>query len=338
MINFKAIERSFDVSAYCESMPHHKYEGNIAIRCPVCDGEGKLWVLVLDKEDRKAGTWICYRCDEGGSSVLSLIMRVEECSKFDAMAILRDSAYRKESADSGYGDLRKLVTTTLHGLSDIDTVWVDEPVPILGLPNEFIKYDPKDHPRYFEKRRVSRVRAERYNLGHCEAGYFKDRLVVPVTFKSKTVFFVARYMKSKPPLGTKKTIYPKGSKVGRVLFNYDRARTCKRIVITEDVFSAMNVGKCGVATFGTSISQYQLELLLSSHADEVVMMWDNDAIGKAKEYALRLSEFFKTRVVELPDARDPDEYTHEQIEALIDASPVMDSGKAFAAVVRSRVI
>ena len=192
-------------------------------------------------------------------------------------------------------------------------------------------------------------------MGWCEEGYFADRMVVPVTDGDDVNFFVARYMKAKPPRcaahklpctlcgGTdehervKKTIYPKGAKPGRHLFNYDRAKHCKTIRIVEGVLDAIHVGRSAVATFGTNLSQYQLEMLMRTSAREVVIMWDPDANDKAMRLADRLADLWTIRVVKLPDGKDPDEIPRTVLMDLERASEPMDAGRARRAYVLGRL-
>jgi DNA primase len=160
---------------------------------------------------------------------------------------------------------------------------------------------------------------------------------VPVKQEGRLVTFHARYMQKKPPGDIKKVRYPKGSKTSRMLFNIDRAKHQSRIVICEDVFSAMAVGREGVGTFGTSISKYQLALLLGSAADEIVLMWDPDAIDKAYEEAERLSEHWTVRVVELRGNRDPDEYSKADLARILAQAKASRGSRLFARRVRARL-
>lgn len=342
-VNFHALNRAFDIEGYLKQIdPNAKrYDANIAIRDPHCGKEGKLWVLVTDKSNgTKAGAWICYYCNESGMTPLDLVRRVEDCNLFKAIEIMT----QHQLGNKPLADLRELVLQTLDGVSETEE-WDDKPMVPVSLPREFVRNSRK-LPAYFKKRGITLKRSERHNLGWCDTGYFANRLIVPVyDHKNEQMFFVARYMKAKPPKGVKKTIYPKGCHPNRVLFNYRRAKKQDRIIIVEDVFSAMAVGKEAVASFGTSFSQYQLDLLLKTSATEIVIIWDLDAgakkgqsgYEKAQKLAMRLSEFWTVRVVKLPDERDPDEIPRDELNELIEASEVLDQRAAFKSYVLSRL-
>lgn len=334
-MQLRVYERAFDVEGYLrhyDSEAKH-YGANLAVRCSKCGKAQKLWVLVCDKADgTKAGSFICYFCGQGGKSVLSLIKWVEDCDAFKAVEIL----LTHQTGGKPTSDLRALVMQTLDGVSKLEETWDEAPITPIPLPSEFISCQEDAPPPYFKERGISIKKALRYNIGWCEEGYYKNRMIVPVTVNAQQVFFVARYM-GKPPLGVRKVLYPKGAKVGRVLFNYDRAKLGERIVIVEGVLDAIAVGKDAVATFGTSLSQYQLDLLMRTAASEIVISYDNDAIGKAKALAVRLSEYWSVRCLEL-DQRDPDEYPRGEFQKLIEMSPLMDAGEAWKQNIVSRLV
>lgn len=354
MLNLRVLSRAFDAERYVlQRFPDaQRSQGNLVVTCPRCE-KPKFWVLVVDRDDVHAGAWRCFSgdCGDMGHGALSLVRRLEDLDTFEALQ--RIVQYQKGNAP--LIDLRRLVEERLVGDVEVWNKDVD-PVP---LPDEFIPvqhgWTRKDLPRYFRERGIGPKKAFRYGLGWCDDGYFANRLVVPVTSDDQVVFFVARYMKQRPPLcrrpnlpcktcggkdmhnRLKKTLYPKGAHPGRFLYNYDRARHCKTIRVVEGVLDAIHVGRSAVATFGTTLSQYQLELLMRTNAREIVIMWDRDAIEKARELADRLADLWTVRVVELPDARDPDEHTRGSLRALERASPALDVAGARRQYVLSRL-
>lgn len=354
-MNFRAIDRAFDVERYVLDMhpDAQRSNGNLIVQCPRCE-KPKFWVLTVDRgDDARAGAWRCFaqECSDSGHSALSLVRRLEGCDTFAALELVN----KFQKGNQPLIDLRRLVEERLAG--DVE-VWDDRESRV-PLPDEFIAvratHARGDLPAYFRERGIGPKKAVRYGLGWCEDGYFANRLVVPVTSAGETAFFVARWMAAKPPKcggkylpckrcggveehkKLKKTLYPRGARPGRYLFNYDRARHCQTIRVVEGVLDAIHVGKSAVATFGTSLSQYQLELLMRTAAAEITIMWDRDAIDKARELALRLSDLWRVRVVELPDERDPDEHTLEHLRDFELAAPLMGAAAARRSYVMSRL-
>lgn len=334
----RAVLRTFDLSAYLKQYDpdeFKEYGNEIAVRCPNCEKDGKLWVLVTDRKDKRAGKWVCYYCDEGGHDIVSLVRRIEDCSLFRALEILT-----AHQADKNV-DLHTLIQDTLFGVQEIEAHWDEAPIEPVPLPDEFLRVKNVDRYQYFKERGITQERADAYGLGVCKIGKYANRLVVPVVMDGKQLFWVARYMRRKPPRGLKKTLYPVGAKPNRALFNYDVAKKFDRVYLVEDVFSAMAIGSHAMATFGTQFSQYQMDLLLRSNAQEVIIMWDRDdgakpgqsGYEKAQKLAIRLSEFWTVRNVRLPDERDPDEMSKRERVRLVRRTPILNESNAWRAQV-----
>ena len=65
-----------------------------------------------------------------------------------------------------------------------------------------------------------------------------------------------------------------------ILWNFDNARRSDTVVVTEGVFDAARVGKCGVATFGKAVSDKQVSLL-QQYWKHIVLLLDPDAMREA---------------------------------------------------------
>ncbi len=343
----RALIRTFDIRAYLKKYdPEAQDHGHeVSVNCPICISEGKekkLWILCSDRGEKRAGFWTCYYCHEGGNDIVSLVRRLEDCNLFQALEILIG-----HQTDNKHGtDLHMLIQDTLFGVEGaVEPHWDDTPITPVPLPLEFVRVKDVNKYPYFAKRNLTQEQVDRYKLGICKSGKYANRLVVPVSLHGEHLFFLARYMKVKPPNGVKKSLYPHGAKSGRVLFNYDVAKKFDRIYLVEDVFSAMAIGKRAMATFGTSLSQYQMDLLLRSAAQEIIIMWDRDdgakagqsGYEKAQKVATRLAEFWRVRNVRLPDERDPDEIPVKERRMLVRDTPVLDESSAWRAAVLSRL-
>lgn len=67
-----------------------------------------------------------------------------------------------------------------------------------------------------------------------------------------------------------------------ILWNYDNARRSDTVVVTEGVFDAIRVGKCGVATFGKAVSDTQVGLL-QQYWRHVILLLDPDASRESQK-------------------------------------------------------
>ena len=331
-------EKRFDLDTYLDQFEYTMSGDNAVLDCPTCDGVKKLYVLTKDKDlQTRRGSWICYKCNdhEGGSgrSCLSLIEWMEDLDFVDAIKRLAEGG---TSADSDF------VASVEKLMAAFETTDDEEPIPTIALPDEFQLVDPGHVPPYILERGISVERAQRFRLGYCRRGKYKNRLVAPVHFNGACAGFQARWMAAVPPEGVSKTKHAKGAKMSRLLYNYDVARHAERIVLVEDPWSAIKIGRSGVCSFGTSLSASQLELLMRSNAREVTIIYDLDpnaaegASGYEKSLAIaeRLSSVVPTRAVKMPDERDPDEHTLASLRNLIARTPLLTANAAWAARVK----
>lgn len=131
--------------------------------------------------------------------------------------------------------------------------------------------------RYLYKRGLGRKQIERYGIFYCPVGYFAKRIIIPVFDEAgnyKT--FVARDITGR---AEQKYLYPKGCRVGQLLYNLDSIRKERRrlVWLVEGVFDAYHVRPYGCATFGKHITNKQIDLLRESGIRKVVILWDWDA-------------------------------------------------------------
>jgi hypothetical protein len=373
----RLLEDAFDLRAYLKQVdPRAKIVGSdIEIQCPEC-GRRKMYVTVKTKIDANGmkypGTWCCFYCGDGGQGAISLVMRLEECSRGEAFRFLLKGEYVQEAVKKV--DLKATVT---EAFTDVTVPTGVEPLPEIRLPESFRfcedLWDTRQIPPYIREapprgRGLTLEDCRRYGIGFTSPTdadrRMRHRLVVPVMMHDNgpLVSYQARWLAPKPPEGIKKSLYPaktiEGTVVGRLLFGYDEARSCKRVILVEDVFSRIVLGRLfpgALGTFGTNLTRAQLDLLLATAAEEIVFMWDRDTMvrhkptrcmgpcphcrryEKAQALIHKLSAFWSVRPVILPDDRDPDEHDPAFLKALIDASPLLDHDAAFKHMVLSRL-
>lgn len=338
-LNLRRLEKRFDLEAYLEEFEPRDSGANWILTCPQCEKEEKLYVLMDDKVTRKGtmprGSYICYYCadSEGGGTgrgILQLISYLEDVDFIDAAKVL---AKYSSGKDGDFADAVQEAFTMLYNESD-RTVTAEDDIPEVKLPRRFVPIDHDHVPPYLLERDISVKRAMRYGLGYARQGKYRNRLIVPVYFNDYCAGFQARWMAKDPPKGVKKTLFPKQAKMGNVLFNYDEVKMCRRVVLVEDPWSAIHIGRTATTGFGTKLSAAQLDLLMRTEAHEIVVMWDEDAYEKSLRFAGTLAPFWQVRCVRLPDARDPDEHDTEYLRELIAETPLLTPTDAFAASVR----
>lgn len=117
--------------------------------------------------------------------------------------------------------------------------------------------------------------------------------------------------------------YPVGIKKSKTLFGLD-AFTEGRAILVESPLDAVRFASAGItgglSTFGASISEVQMRLVLE-HADELIVATDNFGTDPAgRKAALTLLQRYSKRIPmrfldysKTPDSKDPGEMTDDQL-------------------------
>lgn len=121
-------------------------------------------------------------------------------------------------------------------------------------------------------------------------------------------------------------------KKSRTLFalNMAKKETSKRYLLAEGYMDVISLHQAGfttaVATLGTALTAEQTKMV-SNYADELVLCYDSDEAGRrATDRAIQLLKHtpLKVRVLDMEDAKDPDEYIEKygaaRFKRLLDGS------------------
>jgi DNA primase len=258
-------------------------DGWIGISCCFCGDKSNHMGINLDKKN-----FSCFRCGEKGSApkLIQALLNVRIDQAYDII--------RKYQQDRP-SDPKKIRQTA------------QQIVMPSGISKEF--YDP--FLKYIEKRRFPLSVIDQYDL-YCGGivGDFPYRIVIPVYYGGQIVTFVGRDITDQSDRKYKaypieKSVLP----VKSTLYGIDDVY--RKAVLVEGIFDAWRVGRGAVASFGTAMSDEQVNLL--SKLQSVYIMWDADASEKAKKLAHRISSVVKhVEVITLSEG-DPDNLSEEII-------------------------
>lgn len=152
--------------------------------------------------------------------------------------------------------------------------------------------------KYLLNRNFSpRLLKDKYNVyGGGIAGDWKFRIIIPLILGGRIVSWTGRSILPKQKIKElnipryknlsieKSVINPKN-----ILFNLDNA-TGKKVVITEGAFDVMRLGDGFICSFGTELTQEQIQEI-KMRFSKVFIMFDNEveAQKKARKFGLQLS-------------------------------------------------
>lgn len=105
----------------------------------------------------------------------------------------------------------------------------------------------------------------------------------------------------------------------KLLYNYDMAKNQPFVIVVEGVPSVWRLGAAAVCLFGKSMSFAQQNLLIRTWQNKpVFLLLDNDAQLEMEQAATVLRrKLTKVVTIALPDARDPADYSFEEITDIV---------------------
>jgi len=285
-----------------------------------------------------AGSCVAKRDGKKGGNVLDFVAVMEGCTIRDAALKLQNwfsvEASNERPTDYVPSRDRKKKPKKLVAKEKTDTT-PDTPSngasatacdtntdgEVENKPLEFqLKRVDMSH-EYFKHRGIKQDTAEYFGTGHFHGrGSMSGRVVIPIHNEAgELIAYAGRSIDDSEP----KYKVPAGFRKSLVLFNLHRAENAQnRGVVVEGFFDAMKVHQAGflhvVALMGCEMSEHQ-EALLVECFDEVVIMLDNDKAGNyaATQIVARLMDKVFVRVVNVPEGKQPDQLSSEEIRQLL---------------------
>ncbi len=282
----------------------------------------------------------CFGCGKGGG-VISFIMEIERLSFPEAVAFLaRRSGMPEPEEDKEASAQASLRRRLLELNKEAARFFYAELISPRGAPGqEYIRrrgispamvkafglgYAPDSWSALLDAMRAKGYseeelfRAGLMKHGRRGGGYdaFRSRLMFPVIdVRGSVIGFSGRIIGDGEPKYLNSPETPVFSK-SHNLFAMNLAKKSKSgyIILTEGNIDVVSLHQAGfdsaVASLGTSLTPEQARLI-SRYVGEVVLCYDGDEAGrKASNRAIGILEKLdlKVRVLELKDAKDPDEF------------------------------
>lgn len=126
---------------------------------------------------------------------------------------------------------------------------------------------------YYDGRLITEDSVKKFSLGFSEK---QDMVTIPVASPDGvSLGFVGRSVEGKQFKNTP------GLPKGKLLFNLHRVKSSDKVYVVESSFDAIRLDQCGfpaVATLGSNVSNFQLELL-QKYFNNVIVVADNDEAG-----------------------------------------------------------
>lgn len=280
--------------------------------CPFCGKERHFGIKFHEEGEKSMLAFNCYKCGSHGSTIDLL-------DQIDRLDLLK------------WG---KSIEDTLVLFPEIDS---DESenlqVPDILLPFGFTRC--ASHP-YLDSRGFEDWQYHYYNIGFTTmVSNLKDYVIfmveengIPKGFLGR-VTWTREYLKeyNEWAKANNQMIKPKYnnsvSEFGKLLMGIDEVSSdTKTVILVEGVTDKSNVDKllrldqqptmkC-LCSFGKKVSIHQMLKMKMRGVEEVILMYDPDAVASMKEYGMKLSYFFDTKVAVLSEG-DPGDLQHSEL-------------------------
>lgn len=265
--------------------------------CPYCHRENKLGVNLSTNHCN------CFRCGAHPSPT-QLIMDIEGLDTYAELISLLNN-----------GNFNELTFTE-------EKVELSESKPVY-LPDGFNNISfgtstlAKSMQGYCRKRGFSVELLSKAGVGYCDSGPLFGYLIIPFYYNGHLKYYNARNVIGNGPRynNPNKDITGVGKEF--IIFNHDALSMYRSVFICEGAINALTMGERGIATMGKSISRYQINEIIKSPVEHIIILLDSDAKDKAIDLALKLVNFKKVKVVLFPDERDVNDLGRSSVLRMI---------------------
>jgi DNA primase len=164
---------------------------------------------------------------------------------------------------------------------------------------------------YYSRRSITKESVIKFGLGYSS---LRDMVTIPVHSPDNLLLgFVGRSVEGKDFKNTP------GLPKAKTLFNLNRVKSSKTVYVVESSFDAIRLDQCGfsaVATLGSNVSGFQIDLL-KKYFNDIIVIADNDDAGGNMIKKLREKLSSRVSVISLEQQyKDVGDMDDQAIKAL----------------------
>lgn len=272
--------------------------------CPFCNESKKVPKLEVCLDQNGFGQFHCWLCNVKGGSIANLFrkLKVKKSYFVELFNITKDVSVLQK---------RK------YTKQENNIVLPDEFKP-LSVPSKDLDY--RHSLLYLKKRGLTRDDILRYNIGYCNSGEYKNRIVIPsYDSKGDLNFFVTRTYFDNGGMTYKNCPYSKDI-IGFELFvNWDEP-----ITLVEGPFDAFSVRKNVIPLFGKIVSSTLKQSLIEYGVEKVNVCLDDDALKDSLYISENLiSQGIEVNLIRL-DGKDPSKIGFDNVSKTINSSKPLE--------------
>lgn len=261
--------------------------------------------------EKNTGVWLC-RAGCGKGNILNLIAKLENNDYSKAREVLK-------SFFSDVSSIKKRINNLLNPIKN--EILMNKTLLEVDLPKEFIPFssvEKKDiNFPYFDYilSRLSFKTIKDFNIGYCDSGFYKNRIIIPIVINKINVGFIARSIYN----DRQRYLNPKGVQFSKLIFGLDQTIN-NDVFLCESTFDALTLYSWGyktpLATFGANITYSQISYLLDKKIKNLFLCFHNDKAGFNGMFDKInfLRSLFNVKYLILPKDQDINEMNKEDFD------------------------
>ncbi len=170
---------------------------------------------------------------------------------------------------------------------------------------------------YIKKRGFKLKSVSRKGWGYCTTGKYMGYIICPYYLEGKLVYFNARRYMFNGPRFNNPPVEDFGIGKSMLIYNRDALYLYNRIFVMEGLMNAETVGDNAISFAGKSYSKWQLNEIIKSPVDKVIIALDREAIKLSIKLAFDLIQYKKVKLVIFEDDRDPNDLGRKKFLKLV---------------------
>lgn len=291
--NFRSLLGSYFLSKWGFEVYKRGWLKSQSFVCPFCGREGKLGI------NPSTDFFHCFRCDEKGQ-LMDLLLSLERVDTFnEGLQIL------EKYKDRGFQLQRE------------ERVELKELAPMI-LPEGFRLLN--QGKSQIAKSARAYIKGRGFDINHLSKmgwGYATDKehfgyIIIPYYKDHQIIYYNARNYMSSGPRYLNPNIGESSLGKSQILYNEEALYMYKSIYLCEGVFNAIAISKDrSICTAGKYISQYQINKIIKSPVERVIIALDGDALDKSIQLGLTLIPYKQVKIINFPLDKDSNDLLKE---------------------------
>lgn len=153
--------------------------------------------------------------------------------------------------------------------------------------------------------------------GYCNKDKYFGYLIIPFYFEGKLIYFNARAFLSNGPRYNNPDTDITGIGKSMIIYNKDALYMYKSVFLCEGAINAETMGDKAVSFGGKYVSRYQINDIIKSPVEKLIILLDPDALDKALDLALKVIDYKKVKLVKLPEGNDVNDLGKSKVLSII---------------------